>query len=115
MSMDDIAPERLWLDDVRRPPSKEWVWAKSVDRAIEILAAGQVEELSLDHDLHPFERSGIEVISWMQEQDHWPERVHIHTANRFASTRMCGLLERSGYRRIPGRIRSFKKAGVASP
>jgi hypothetical protein len=106
----EIASKRLWLDDVRRPPSDEWTWAKSVEEAIEILATKRVVEASLDHDLHPFQRDGMEVCLWMQENDVWPHRVRIHSSNRSASTKMCGLLERNGYRRALGQPRSFIKS-----
>jgi hypothetical protein len=102
-------PTKLWLDDVRRPPSEEWTLAKSVEEAIEILATKWVAEASLDNDLHPFQRDGLEVIEWMQDHGVWPHLIRVHTDNRFASTKMCNLLERSGYRPVPGRPRSFIK------
>lgn len=100
---------RVWLDDVRRPPSEDWTWVKSVDQAIAILAGGAVCEISLDNDLHPFVRDGLEVCEWMHANDVWPGVVHVHTDNRFASTKMCGLLQRSRYERVPGRVRSFRR------
>lgn len=105
----------LWLDDVRRPPSGDWAWARSVEAAIEILAKGTVIEASFDNDLHPFERDGLEVLVWMEENGVWPERVRVHTSNRFASTKMCNLLEKNGYRPIPGQPRSFIKRPKISP
>lgn len=105
-----ITAKRLWLDDARRPPSDEWLWVKAVDEAIEILATGDVVEASLDNDLHPFEHDGLEVIEWMIEHHVFPRHVRVHTDNGVASTKMCGLLERGGYRKVPGRPRSFIKA-----
>jgi hypothetical protein len=110
----EAPPTRLWLDDVRRPPTDEWSWAKSVEEAIEILATRPVVEASLDNDLHPFERDGLEVLVWMGENDAWPERIRIHTDNRFASTKMCNLLENNGYRGVAGRPRSFTRADGAA-
>lgn len=107
---------RLWLDDVRRPPSEDWTWAKSVEEAIKISSTGTVAEMSLDNDLYPFEHDGFEVVEWMAEHHVWPNVVRIHTSNRVASTWMAGLLERHGYRAIPGRPRHFaKKDGVPMP
>ena len=97
------------MDDVRRPPSDAWVWATSVADAIEVLETGTVVEASFDNDLHPFQRDGLEVVEWMVENRIFPRQVRVHTDNRFASTRMCGLLERSGYRGVPGRPRHFVK------
>ena len=99
--------KRLWLDDVRRPPNDQWIWVKSVDEAIQILEAGNVFEASLDNDLHPFEHDGLEVVEWMIEKRVFPRFVRVHTDNRFASTKMCGLLERCGYKKAPGRPRGF--------
>ena len=95
------------MDDVRRPPSDEWIWAKSFDQAIEVLQTGDVAEASLDNDLHPFVHDGLEVVEWMIEKRVFPRRVRVHTDNRIASTEMCGLLERSGYQKVPGRPRTF--------
>jgi hypothetical protein len=103
----ELTLQRIWLDDVRRPPSEEWTWVKSVDEAIEVLESGTVVEASLDNDLHPFEHDGLEVVEWMIEHRVFPRLVTVHTDNRFASTMMCGLLERSGYRGMPGRPRRF--------
>lgn len=108
-----ITSAKLWLDDVHRPPSEDWTWVKSVDEALALLLTGSVAEVSLDNDLHPFEHDGLEVCEWMEEHGVWPEVVHVHTDNRFASTKMCNLLERNGYKTLPGQIRSFRKAGEA--
>lgn len=114
MSNAKIMSKRLWLDDVRRPPTQGWVWARSVKDALEILETGTVVEASLDNDLHPFERDGIEVIEWMVAHQVWPRLVRVHSANRFASTRMCRLLERNGYRWVPGRPRHFIRSDGTS-
>ena len=111
MSALKVTTTRLWLDDVRRPPSGNWTWARSVDEAVEILMTETVVEASLDNDLHPFEHDGLEVVEWMVEKRVFPRLVRVHTDNRFASTKMCGLLERCGYRSIPGRPRSFIRDG----
>lgn len=109
MTEAEVMSKRLWLDDVRRPPSDEWVWAKSVTEAVEVLETGTVVEASFDNDLYPFEYDGVEVIEWMIDHKVFPRLVAVHTDNRFASTKMCGLLERSGYRGVPGRPRHFIK------
>lgn len=78
---------RLWLDDIRLPP-QDWVWAKSYDDAILLLANGGIEEISFDHDLwvEPAEasagglggdrgsvsRAGYDVVCWMEANNFWP-------------------------------------------
>lgn len=114
MSDAEVAPTRLWLDDVRRPTSDDWTWALSVADAIEILKTGTVVEASLDNDLHPFERDGLEVVEWMIDHQVFPRLVRVHTDNDQASSMMRGLLLRSGYRRIPGRPRHFVRSVAPS-
>lgn len=104
-----FTPVRMWLDDVRRPPSEGWTWVKSVEKAIATFESSIVIEISFDNDLHPFERDGLEVCEWMVEHNVWPGLAHVHTDNRVASTKICNLLERNGYRRVQGRPRSFAK------
>lgn len=107
MSRPETGSQRLWLDDARRPPSDDWSWALTVAEAIEILETGTVVEASFDNDLYPFERDGLEVVEWMLDHEVFPRLVRVHTDNELASSMMCGLLLRSGYRRVPGRRRSF--------
>jgi len=110
MGVTSIGPEKgvqLWVDDVRRPPSPEWIWAKTVAEAIDRLATGSVVKVSLDNDLYPFEQDGLEICHWMEETATWPGVVHVHTDNKLASMKICGLLKRNGYRKAPGRSRTF--------
>jgi hypothetical protein len=62
-------PLRVWLDDVHRPPGSDWTWVKTVEEAIDCLKRNVVAEISLDNDLHPFERDGLEVLSWIHEKN----------------------------------------------
>jgi hypothetical protein len=43
----------MWLDDVRDPPAdgQHWMICRTVAEAIRVIAAGEVEQASLDHDL----------------------------------------------------------------
>jgi hypothetical protein len=42
---------KLWIDDLREPPSEDWCWAKTSATAISCLLIGPVAEISFDHDL----------------------------------------------------------------
>lgn len=44
---------RVWLDDLRPRPEGYTAWAKTAEYAIHLLKTGQVEFISLDHDLCP--------------------------------------------------------------
>ena len=41
---------RVWLDDAPAAP-EGWVHVRTPEEAIDLLRAGAVEEISLDHDL----------------------------------------------------------------
>lgn len=43
---------KLWIDDLRQPPSDEWTWAKTLEEAMDhIKSTVGVSEISFDHDL----------------------------------------------------------------
>lgn len=83
---------KVWLDDIRDPQVWHhigWVWAKTADEAIELLSTGKVTHISLDHDLDiqatigntPTEKTGYDVICWMEEHNVWPSIVKCHSSN----------------------------------
>lgn len=84
--IDAMEPKRLklWLDDEREPPAG-WIHARSVRQAMLILRTGQVQSLSLDHDLGAG-ASGYDVVRWIEERCALgaikpPERIAVHSAN----------------------------------
>jgi hypothetical protein len=95
---------RLWLDDVRDPARHGcigWTWATTADEAIALLAAGDVVEASLDHDLsiaatigQPCrEKTGYDVVLWMEENGVYPpEGVYVHSMNPSGKQRMLAAL-----------------------
>lgn len=106
----DLGELRIWLDDERAPkdwlphtrwfrdrdPSEllEWVWVRTVPDAIELLEAGGIAELSLDHDLgEEGEGDGYDVLLWIEErvaadESYVPPVIHIHSSNVVARQRM---------------------------
>ena len=97
---------KLWLDDVR-PAPEGWLHLKTPVDVIEHLCTGDVEELSLDHDLglvtsEGREWTGYDVLTWIEEQLatspeplHVP-RISIHSANSVGRDRMQRALESIG-------------------
>jgi hypothetical protein len=91
---------RVWLDD-RREPEPGWVWVKTPEAAIELLEAGEVEEISLDHDLgydeDGRERTGYEVVLWIEEAvalgGFKPPVMTVHTANPPGHERLLRAIE----------------------
>ena len=69
---------KLWLDDERDPRDPfiqsefgaegDETWVKTAQQAISVLSQGNVESVSLDHDLGPGAGTGQEVANWIEEQ-----------------------------------------------
>ncbi len=83
---------KVYLDDGRPTPAG-WVGVRWPDEAIRLLESGQVEELSLDHDLGDDARgTGYTVILWLEEavavRGFVPPVITIHTANASARQKM---------------------------
>ena len=90
---------RLWLDDVRPVPDG-WEWVKTAWDAIDVLSAGGVVEVSLDHDLGPPEAgSGYDVARWIESEAYHGRlarlRWAVHSANPIGRERMTRALEKA--------------------
>lgn len=89
----------MWLDDVRKEPVG-WVRCFWPDEVISLLAKGDVDEMSLDHDLGDDSRgTGYDVLRWLEEQVFLgkmdpPNRIVVHSANPVAQTRMRDTIRR---------------------
>jgi len=89
---------KLWVDDLREPPDDTWRWAKSSVEAKTILALADLllspyEELSLDHDLGGNDTTRP-VVLWMCENNVWPEKISVHSANPVGREWLEGMIER---------------------
>jgi hypothetical protein len=88
---------RVWLDDVRQAP-EGWTHVKTPEEVIKLLGSGEVEEISLDHDLGltapKSERTGYDVLAWLEEAvatgawKHPVPVIRIHSANPVGWRRM---------------------------
>jgi hypothetical protein len=93
---------KVWLDDVREAPLG-WVRARSPEEAIELLRSGDVEEISLDHDLGlatpESERTGYDVLAWLEKAvatgawEHNVPEIRIYSANPVGWRRMEHAIE----------------------
>lgn len=83
---------KIWLDDERPMPVGFDCQAKTAARAIELLAAGNVTALSLDHDLGDGAGTGYEVACYIEQAAYngtlSPIEVTIHSANPVGRERM---------------------------
>lgn len=87
---------KLWLDDLRPAPESGWICVTSADDAIKFLKTGEVKEISLDHDLDfehygnlkGKEKTGFDVVLWMEKNNIWPEKIKVHSMNPVGKKRM---------------------------
>ena len=122
---------KLFLDDVRTPPSEGWIVVRTADEAIERLKQGDIDFASLDHDLadghypwnseHPYpdnvalvrntkEKTGYNVVCWMEENDVWPPLgTLVHSQNPVGRERMEKVI-RNAYTQITENI--LKKGNI---
>ena len=83
---------KVFLDDERNTP-EGWVRCYWPDEMVELLKTGQVEELSLDHDLGDDVRgTGYDVLLWIEEaialEGFQPPAIYVHSANSSARDKM---------------------------
>jgi hypothetical protein len=92
---------RVWLDDTR-PAPEDWVHVRTPEEAIDLLRGGEVEEISLDHDLGldvgPKERTGYDVLLWLEAEvaagrKRPPAVMTVHSGNVGAVKRMEQAIE----------------------
>ncbi|MFT4841573.1 MAG: hypothetical protein ACI90M_002036 [Candidatus Azotimanducaceae bacterium] len=101
---------RVYLDDERVPPAG-WTLVRWPDEAIALLKQGDVEEISLDHDLGDDDRgTGYDVVLWVERavvQDGFnPPAMRVHSANSSARAKM-----ESGIQAIARLLRARDDAG----
>jgi len=86
----------VYLDDERTAP-EGWVQCRWPEEVIELLKAGDVNMLSLDHDLgecgtYAKPRTGYDVLLWIEREvatnGFKPPLIMIHTANPSAKDKM---------------------------
>ena len=96
----------LWLDDIREPWKHGYfgaAWARNYEEAIACLKTGEITFASLDHDLTiddmlgqpKGEKTGYDVVSWMEENDVWPvDGVLVHSMNPAGRARMQMVIDK---------------------
>lgn len=60
---------KIWIDDIRTPPSKGWIWVKTSSSALDVLDKNrnQIEMISFDHDLGG-EDTAYVVANWIEAE-----------------------------------------------
>ena len=88
---------KVYLDDERQTP-EGWVRVFWPEEAIELLKKGDVEEISLDHDLGDDEHgTGYDVLLWIEEavalENFDPPIMRVHSANSSARDKMENAIQ----------------------
>ena len=82
---------KIYLDDERTTPDG-WTRCFWPQEVIDLLQAGGVTEISLDHDLGDDARTGYHVILWIEEAvatlGFTPPIIHVQSANSSAGEKM---------------------------
>ena len=94
---------KIWVDNIRIPPSAEWTWVKSVNDAItEIIYdelnveyEGEIYLISLDHDAI----DGMKLLDWLEKTDrNYP--IHTHSMNPVGVANMRQIIQKNGWKEI---------------
>lgn len=104
---------KLWIDDMRKPPSNEWIWVQSTAQAIGSIHMYDRQHhddtiiIDLDHDAGEFFRYGgdyIEILKWLERQGIVDTGYffHIHSMNPVDIQNMRAIIQHNGWREING-------------
>lgn len=96
-----MKPIRLWLDDLREPPSGYDYHARSVAEAMTILMSGTVGHISFDHDLGD-KQDGYLLALWIERAAYYGNLPaltwEIHSMNPAGSENIRAAMEKAdGY------------------
>lgn len=102
---------KIWIDDVRTPPSKNWVWIKSTNEALRFIInhINEIEEVALDHDAGDYVNQGGDYINILNELERLSRKTpstfigckfSIHTANPVGAANMRRIIQKNGWREI---------------
>jgi len=107
-------PVKVYVDDLRNPPDDSWTVARTNTDAIQLLATGYVEAISIDHDicvpniefvgeavkrrLKIGEETYKPVVYYLtlMRKELLPKEIYIHTANPNGGKTMLALLNDAG-------------------
>jgi len=102
---------KLWVDDVRQPPSDDWLWAKTVYEAITAIRMYEHQwfddtiTISLDHDAGDYAKNGgdyIKILNWLERKGIVDTGYffHIHSMNPVGVQNMRAIIEHNRWREI---------------
>ena len=96
---------KIWIDDIRTPPSEDWIWIKSVNAAkryIFMTSSYGVTDimLSVDHDAGDYGPPDyIKILDWLEETGRrYP--IHIHSMNPVGVANMRAIIQKNGWQEV---------------
>lgn len=91
---------KIFVDDIREPPSPDWIICRNTNSAMELItllwsqeAAVLFEEISLDHDLGGEDNTRY-IVNFFCTHNFWPKKIYVHTANFTAREWIEGTIKR---------------------
>ena len=93
---------KLWVDDIRPPPTEEWDCARSFHEAVYFLEVKNYDMVSLDHDLGSFygnrEMTGYDIMNWLvarklTAEGFVPATILVHSANPVGVCNIQSLID----------------------
>lgn len=102
---------KLWIDDVRVPPTNDYIWCRSVVEAKSCIFAYEHQHytdqilIDLDHDAGEYVGKGgdyIKILDWLEEKG-YPDMgyfFHIHSMNPVGIENMKRIIEKNGWRLV---------------
>ena len=101
---------KLWIDDVRPAPNKEYFWVQSVNEAKDMIKYyidywDNAILIDLDHDAGAEVTDGgdyIKLLDWLEANNIVNEKFtfHIHSMNPVGIQNMRAIIQKNGWREI---------------
>ena len=103
---------KLWVDDTRLPPSKDWFYVKRVKDAIATIkmyeknmSGSDTILIDLDHDAGDFAQYGgdyIKILDWLEREGIVDTGYffHLHTMNPVGRDNMRAVIQKNGWREV---------------
>ena len=97
---------KIWVDDIRRPPNKSFIWFTTVNEVktfierIETEGIHKIGLLDLDHDAGVYGPPDyIKILDWLEETGRkFP--IRIHSMNPVGRENMRRIIHKNGWREI---------------
>lgn len=95
---------KIWIDDIRKPPSDDWWVSRSVVAAKAMIRTLEekgytIKVISIDHDAGDYAGLGgdyINVLNWLEENNKsFP--IHIHTMNPVGRQNMEAIIRKNNW------------------